>query len=144
LIELFFLVSELVGEVLVALTLNLNFRLEVFDVRVLVSADLGEETLLVGLLLGFELLFEIFVGIVGGFLLLIKLFFFLLVVLCSSFKLFYQDGLVLKLDVENLDLGKVCFGLGYLGLELGHTHELGMDLSSIGLDVCHLIFLRIH
>jgi hypothetical protein len=122
-VELLFLVSELVGEVLVTLVLRLDFLLEKLDVRVLVSTNLGQETLLVGLFFSFELLFEIFVGIVGGFLLIVKLFFFILEIFCGSFKIFDQDGFVLKLHMEYLDFSQVIVGFGDLGLELGHAHE---------------------
>ena len=63
--------AELVIEVLIELCLGLLSLNEVFDFRISISLQLGNEPLLVGFFLGLHLLFELLVGLVSCLLLLI-------------------------------------------------------------------------
>ena len=89
------LFSQLVIKVFVGLHLVLLFHDQLFDVRVLVSLQLGDKSLLVGFFLGLELLLQLLICFIISFLGIVQLFFLLEQVLSRVLEFLDLDRQVL-------------------------------------------------
>lgn len=121
---LFLFLTEFIVKVFIKFLLRFFLLNKVLNLRIAITLQLGNEPLLIGLLLGLVLLLKLLIGLIRCLFLLVKILLCLLQVLASIIQLLYLDIEERVLHMHNLNLFHELSSLPNKLLQLRHGHVI--------------------